>query len=126
MSDSDSNPIAPAVPKKSSLFHTAATFCLWSPLIAFGFNLFMPKTPVQSQADALGNLILSAIVPVAGILAGVFALFGLLRYGKAGILWKSVVGLLIWALLAAAAIPVVLKVQEKAKKIHEQSQSRLK
>ena len=114
-------PSPPSLPKKSTLFHAAASFCVWSPLIAIGFNIFVPKVPVHSQSDALANALIAGFVPVAGILAGVFAFFGIPRHGKKGILWKSVAGLSIWALLAALALPTFLKVQERARMMRDQN-----
>ncbi len=102
------------------MFQKFASFCIWSPLVAIVVNLVTPKTPATSQSDVLASAVTAAIVPVIGILAGVFALFGMIRYGRARILWKSVIGLLIWALLAAAAIPAVNAVRAKVRSIQEQ------
>lgn len=117
---SDPPSVPPSLPVQTSLFHQAANFCIWSPLIAIIVNIVTPKIPVHTQTDALINAIIAAVLPVAGIIAGIVALFGLRSYGRKGILWKSIIGLLIWVLLVAAAFPVITMVRDKARKINEQ------
>lgn len=110
MQETTSSP--PVVPTAgSNLFQKLASFCVWFPLIAIGVNMV---TATQQP-----NLVTAAAVPVLGIVSGIIALFGILRHGRAGILWKSVAGLLIWGLLAAAAVPAFLSVQTQAKALHD-------
>jgi len=108
-------------PTPQTLFHRAASFCIWSPLIAVVVNMVMPpQTPVHSREEALAGVVVSSVIPLAGIVAGFFALLGVRKHGRAGLLWKSIIGLLIWALLAASAISAFLTVRVHARKIHEQ------
>ena len=98
----------PPLPKSgANIFQTFASFCIWSPLISIVANIFVPKIQVTNQTDALVNMLIASAVPVLGILSGLVALFGMIRWGRAGILWKSVVGLLIWAILIAASILIL-------------------
>ncbi len=120
MNDS-SNPPRPSEPTpKKTLFHRAASFCLWSPLIAVVVNMVMPQTPAHSREEALAGVMISSAIPLAGIGSGFFALCGIRKHGRAGLLWKSVIGLLIWALLAASAISAFQIVREHARRIQEQ------
>ncbi len=111
----DSTDMPPASPTPTSFFHKAAIFCVWSPLIAIFVTFMMPQAPAHSREEALANAMVAGIVPVAGIVAGLVALLGIRKHGKTGILWKSVAGLLTWALLAGAAIPAFLMVRDKAR-----------
>lgn len=115
----DSTEISSPLPTSNSIFHKAASICVWSPLIAIIVTM-IPQAPAHSREGALASAIAAGAVPVAGIVAGLVALCGIRKYGKAGILWKSVVGLLIWVVLAGAAIPAFLAVREKARKAQEQ------
>lgn len=69
--------------------------------------------------EALTNGILHGFVPIMGFLAGGVALFGIPRYGRAGILWKALIGMLIFLLMIAATIPALLKAREKARSRYE-------
>lgn len=114
----------PVLPKKT-FCHRAATFCLWSPFIAIAWNVFIviPGRNVHTsdtQTDAAANLFLAAFFPVLGILAGIIALFGIRRHGRTGILWKAVIGLSIFLLLALLAIPNFLKARQNAREQYEQ------
>lgn len=111
--------------KKKTLYHRAATFCLWSPLIAIVWNVLIviPGQNVHTsdaQTDAAANLFLAAFFPVLGIIAGIIALLGIRRHGRAGILWKTVIGLSIFLLMALLAVPNFLKAKEIARERYEQ------
>lgn len=80
----------------------------------------MPQTPVHSREEALAGVVVSSVIPLAGIVAGFFALLGVRKHGQAGLLWKSVIGLLIWTLLAASAFSAFLTVREHVRKSQEQ------
>jgi hypothetical protein len=116
----DSSVTPPSEPTPKTLFHRAASFCLWSPLIAIVVNMVIPQTPVHSQEEALAGVVVSSVIPLAGIVAGFFALLGIRKHGRSGLLWKSVIGLLIWTLLAASAISAFQTVREHARKSQEQ------
>jgi Ca2+/H+ antiporter len=55
-----------------------------------------------------------------GFLAGIVSLFGIRRYGKAGILWKALTGMLIFLVMVALAVPALFKAREKARQRYEQ------
>jgi hypothetical protein len=121
-------PPLPPAPAKKNIFRTLATLCLLSPLVAVGFHVFMiaplqQQHPAKSREEALVYAVLSGIVPGLGILAGLVSLLGIPRHGAAGILWKSLLGLLIWALLAWSAFSTIHKIEELARKRHEQQQA---
>ncbi len=114
-----------AAPRKKNIFHTLATFCLVSPLIAIVLNivLFGPNEaqhPSHTREEALVQAVLVGLVPMLGILAGIISLFGMIRHGARGILWKAALGLLIYAFLIVSAISTFNKVQEAARKRYEQ------
>lgn len=116
---------SPIVPKKKTFFHRAATFCLCSPFIAIVWNVFIviPGQNVHTsdaKIDAAANVFLALLVPVMGIFAGIISLFGMRRYGSTGILWKTVIGLSIFSLMALLAIPNFLKAREIARERYEQ------
>ncbi len=115
----------PILPKKKTFFHRAATFCLCSPFIAIAWNVFIviPGQNVHTsdaQIDAAANFFLAALFPVLGIVAGIIALFGIRRHGRDGILWKTVIGLSIFAFMGFLAIPNFLKARETARERYEQ------
>jgi hypothetical protein len=70
--------------------------------------------------DALADATLTAAVPVLGVIAGIISLFGIRRHGSAGILWKTVTGLLIFALMVLVAIPPFLRARAVARQRYEQ------
>ena len=115
----------PPATKPKTFFHHAATFCLWAPLIGILLNVFCwgpgrAARPPQTRIDALADATVSAFVPVMGFLAGVVSLFGIRRYGKAGILWKAVTGMLIFLLMILALIPALLKARGVERERYEQ------
>ncbi|HTH49445.1 MAG TPA: hypothetical protein VMB21_18150 [Candidatus Limnocylindria bacterium] len=117
-------PLPSALPEsRKTFFHRAATFSLWAPLIGILVNLLMipgrVAHPPQTRMDALASATLSGFVPVLGFLAGAVALCGIPKYGRAGILWKALTGMLIFLLLIAATIPALLKAREKARTRYE-------
>jgi hypothetical protein len=108
-----------------TFFHRAATFCLWAPFIGILLNVFVwvpgqATHPPQTRMDAAANATLTASVPVMGFFAGVVSLFGIRRNGTRGILWKAVVGMLIFVLMILAAVPAFLKSRERARQQYEQ------
>ena len=114
-----------AVPRRKNLFQTLATFCLISPLLAIVLNvaLFGPNEaqhPSHTREEALAQAILVGLVPTLGILAGIVSLFGMIRHGARGILWKATLGLLIYAFLIVSAMYTFSKIQEVARKRYEQ------
>jgi hypothetical protein len=119
-------PISEApVARKKSIFHTLATFCLASPFIAILLNLlvFGPNEvqhPSHTREEALAQAMQVGLVPLLGILAGIISLFGMIRHGARGILWKAALGLLIYAFLILSAMHTFAKIQEVARKRHEQ------
>src|SRR3954470_16925470 len=97
-------PTPEAAPR--SFFHRAATFCLWAPLLGIILQVFccgpgLATHPPHTQMDAVVNATFSGFVPVMGFLAGIVSLFGIRRYGKAGILWKALTGMLIFFVMVA-------------------------
>lgn len=120
LSASETSPL-----RKKSIFHTLATLCLVSPLIAILLNVFVfgpneAQHPSHTREEALAQATLVGLVPVLGILAGIISLFGMIRHGARGILWKAALGLLIYALLIVSAISTFNKIQEVARKRYEQ------
>jgi hypothetical protein len=111
-------------PKEKTLYHRAATFCLWSPFISIVLHILMipgeVAHPPQTRIDAAVSAAYEAIVPVSGIIAGVISLFGICRHGTAAILWKTVIGLSIFVLMVLLATHDFLKAKEIARQRYEQ------
>lgn len=84
--------------------------------ISIIFNIMMqggrPLNPTRS--DLIAGAILGAIVPVTGVLSGLVALFGIPRYGRKGILWPAITGVVLWVGLTALAIPTFNRIQKRA------------
>jgi ABC-type transport system involved in cytochrome c biogenesis permease subunit len=114
----------PATTTHKTIYHRLATFCLLAPFIGVAINLLMPapraEHPPQTRAEKLADATITAAVPVLGVIAGTISLFGIRRYGSSGILWKSVTGLLIFALMVLALIPPLLRAREAARQRYEQ------
>ena len=75
-----------------------------------------PTTRLEVFVSAL----FSMIIIFSGVVFGIIALFGMRRYGRTGILWKAVTGILIVVFLALAAVPNFLYAREKARERYEQ------
>lgn len=119
----DAMPQQVLVPRKT-FYHRAATFCLLAPFIGIVINFFgaldRAQHPPQNRMELLADITVNAFVPVLGVLAGIISLFGIRSYGKTGILWKTVAGLLIFTLMVLAAIPSVMKARQISRQRYEQ------
>ncbi len=109
---------------RNTFYHRAATCCLLAPFVAIGANLALMGARVSQPAPSrmaslIPALILGGIM-LLGVVLGILSLFGIRRYGAAGILWKSVTGLSIFLLLLVAAIPAFLKARQVARQRYEQ------
>ena len=118
-------PAPPPLPRFTKTFyHQAATCCLLAPVIAIGVNLMITisrgTTPVTSRLEALIPALLLGGIMLLGAISGIVSLFGIPRYGKAGILWKSVTGLVIFTLIFVAAIPAFIRGRDLARRRQQQ------
>lgn len=110
---------------RKSIYHRLATFCLLAPFIGVALNIVLwapgrAQNPPQTRAEALADATVTAAVPVLGAMAGFISLFGIRRHGSVGILWKTVAGLAIFALMLLATIPPLLRAREAARQRYEQ------
>jgi hypothetical protein len=114
---------SPTRPQKS-FYHYAATYCLLAPFTAIAVNIFVHvatiDTPPTTRIEALVPLIFPILIILSGVIFGIISLFGIRKYGRAGILWQAVAGILIVVFLALAAIPNVVRAREKSRQRYEQ------
>ena len=102
-------------PINTSFYHQAATICGFSPLIAFGINFLSiavrAATPAEMKATVemvVASLVLFVIAVGLGL--GVISLFGIRKYGKAGIFGKAMTGISInLAFIVLALIPLFFR-----------------
>jgi FtsH-binding integral membrane protein len=128
MSNMDTPPVIRATPppleKRNSFFHHAATYCLLAPFVALGANIVIAATrtadPHPTRIEVLVPAIILTLIILSGFVFGVISLFGIRRYGKAGILWKAVMGLLIVIIMFSLAIPSFLRARAIARERYEQ------
>jgi hypothetical protein len=116
-------PILTSAPKPPKTFyHQAATYCLLAPFVATGVTIMtnVGSSSPTTRLELLVSALFQMIIILSGVVFGIISLFGIRRYGKAGILWKAVAGILIVVLFALAAIPNFLYAREKARERHEQ------
>ena len=119
-------PPLPSTPKpRNTFFHHAATYCLLAPFVSIGVGILTTVARAGSPApttrlEALVSALFSMFIILSGVIFGIIALFGIKRYGKAGILWKAVAGILIVMFLVLAAIPNFLHARERARERYEQ------
>lgn len=80
-------------PRSTSVFHRAATFSVWALVGSF----LLSQVPFfrGNSGGFIGLGIISALICLSGVAAGVVALFGLSRYGAKGILFKALCGILV-------------------------------
>ncbi len=114
--------------KQKTIFHCAASACLCSPFILFAmFGLMMGAqslSPKRAHTIALASAAIGVIIPWTGIALGVFSWFGIPRYGRRGILWKSLAGIGIYVLLTIALVPSLVRAKAIVKRRHEQKMNR--
>jgi hypothetical protein len=115
-------PLLPAKPK--TFFHHAATYCLLAPFVATAANILIAASqsanPQPSRIEVLVPAVILSFIILSGFVLGIVSLFGIKRYGKAGILWKAVAGLLIVTFLFLIAIPSFLRARAIARERYEQ------
>jgi len=98
--------------KRKTFYHHAATFCPWLPLIGFilelsYWSLYRADHLPQSRAGAVVDAFFMEIIPIMcllGFILSIVALFGIRRYGCAGLLGKALVGLVICLLMMLVGI----------------------
>lgn len=82
--------------------------------MVFHFIIQAADKPGPDPMDRLVGTFLASLFPVSGILAGVIALFGMIRHGRKGILLPALIGLVLWGALFALTIPTYQKIQKRA------------
>ena len=121
-------PQAPPLPSPSkspkTFFHHAATYSLLAPFVAVGVNIIIgasrANNPPTTRIETLVTAILLGFIFLSGLVFGIISLFGIGRYGRAGILWKAVIGIFIVVSLFLIAIPNFLRAREIARERYEQ------
>ena len=91
-----------AAKARRSVYHVAAIFSLWLPLVGGGL---MPVV----EPMGLQKWIFVVIVAALGVLAGLFALLGIRRYGTQRLLMRALAGIFIgWSLIMnALTVPMM-------------------
>ena len=127
-------PILPAIapqqrpalpPAKKPFAFQAAQASLLAPAIAFGLGIVV-NVGMGGQLPPLAHIIvgsLSIVLILLGFIFGIVALIGVRRYGKKGILGRSIAGICINGILIALmviSIPMYKRMAERAKEIQQQ------
>lgn len=102
-------PILPRL--RPSVFHRAASASAFTPLLYFGLHFFTLGSLAGAGPEtrmAATRIIDAAvlILAAAGIGLGIFALCGIPRHGKKGLLGKALVGILVPLGLLLLIIPM--------------------
>jgi hypothetical protein len=115
---------AAAPTSRMNIYHRLATFCLLAPFIGVAINFLLlaenPEHLPQTREQALACAFLIGAAPVLGVFAGAISLLGIRKHGSASILWKTMTGLAIFALMVLAVVPPLLKTIKAAREQHEQ------
>lgn len=115
----------PAVPEKpsttKSLNHQAATASILAPFAAIILNLLgnASLASLEGASRATGSRLIgifAGLIMLSGIIFGIIGLCGIPKYGKMGLLGKSIAGIAIPLVFLALAIPAILRVAELAKR----------
>lgn len=100
-------------------FRALAMYSWVSVFVGIGLNLTMigiaGSGPTREMA--LAQAIVAGFAPVTGLLAGIIALFSILKYGRKGLLWPALSGICVWLLLAVLAFPAFNAARRKALQI---------
>jgi hypothetical protein len=120
------SPQPPPLPSvKKPFAFQAAQASLLAPAIAFGIGIVV-NVGLSGQSSPLVSVITGSVgilLIVSGFILGIIALAGVPRYGKKGILGRSIAGICINGILIALmiiSIPMYKKIAEHAKEIHQQ------
>lgn len=95
----------------------AAKASLFAPLIAIVVNLFTIQIKQDSKSAALIITTTCSLMIIAGLIFGIIALFGIRKHGKTGILWRSILGLLLNGFLIVSALLVFQSLSNIKKKL---------
>lgn len=103
--------------ESSSPYHKLATTSIVAiPLgLAVGIASNVASSIVEPPFARITGLIISILIAsiiLIGLFSGVAALFGIRRYGKKGILIKSIIGILIPLLMIISTIPLILNTRQ--------------
>ena len=118
-------PSPPLPPVKKPFAFQAAQASLLAPAIAFGLGIVV-NVGISGQLPPLAGIIVGSINVVLillGLIFGIIALFGVRRYGKKGILGRSIAGICINGILIALmviSIPMYQRMAGRAKEIQQQ------
>ena len=103
----------------------AAQASLLAPAIAFGLGIVV-NVGMGGQLPPLAAIIvgsISIVLILLGFIFGIIGLLGVRRYGKKGILGRSIAGICINGILIALmviSIPMYKRMAERAKEIQQQ------
>jgi len=97
-------------------FRALAMYSWVSVFVGIGLNLTMVGIAGSgpTREMALAQAIVAGFAPVTGLLAGIIALFAILKYGRKGLLWPALSGICVWLLLAVLAFPAFNVARRKA------------
>jgi hypothetical protein len=100
--------------------YTLSTACL----LAVPFSMLIGAIgnftgAYQLPQAALGFFILICLILLAGLVSGVVALFGIRKHGREGILWKSMIGILLIVGFSALAATGIISDRTKRTKAEQ-------
>lgn len=112
-------PTEPPAQPRNSRYHQAATASVLAPLISIGVTFLLAASRKDLNAETQRTVAVTvatthAIILLFGLICGIVALCGIRKHGKAGILTKALLGLLIPVLLTALAVPNFLASRSRA------------
>ena len=97
-----------AAKARRSVYHVAAIFSLWAPLIAGVLMAVVDRMGVQAW-------VFVANVVQLGMLAGLFALLGIRRYGTQRLLMRALVGIVMGVVIMDVLAAIVAQRSRAAK-----------
>jgi hypothetical protein len=95
-----------------TIFHQAATASIFAPVLSIAINVLSSSGLNQLQGEAklkMGMIVASfaGFIMILGLICGIIGLCGIPKHGTKGLLWKSVVGIIIPLGLVLLAVPAI-------------------
>ena len=117
---------AEPVDKSDSLFHRAANYALYAIVASFVLKFAYAQVWLRLSPGAARLLgFVPEIVMISAIPAGLIALGGIPRYGRAKLLWKGIVGvffpILLFVFVVCFSAYLRARMAEEARKIEQKN-----
>ncbi|CAN5565424.1 hypothetical protein BH09VER1_BH09VER1_48250 [soil metagenome] len=124
-----SEPPEIAASKGRSFYHKAATLSAWAVPLAVAVTVAISVGFARDEADLRRTMgliggVVSMMLMVAGLLAGIVALFGISEHGKKGILGRAVTGIILATVMLSGAVITIFTVRETRDRLREAQRER--